>query len=296
MRTETMREAVKKIIAATYRKKDLKWFLVWITGIGIVWMWDSWMLNSPSLIQIEYAFIHTIFISVLSVIFSLLIGWALAITLHFTENSRFRHWYLALTFLSNVLRSIPQIIGVLLGYAVLTVFIEKEILEQDIWKMIWMACVLTGFIFLEFTDLLRERIRFFQKSDFYPAMLVSGIRESRIVQYDILWKNSLIHIVNKLIAIFGIAIFLQCSVDFIISVGLSADVSSLNFPATLGSMLAKMDSKKDILAVGYSLTNPFYIPRLFMLHLQGITTAFLIVFTLFSIYKVNTEFSKRFHL
>lgn len=279
-----------------FRTKDRQWMAVWVVGIGIVWSWDILMLNKPALAQIERALVHTIAVSALAVIFSFFLGWTSALALHFSENSGYRRWYLMLTFLLNVLRSIPQIIGVLLGYAVLTVFIDKDFLWSDSWKIFWMAWILAGFVFLELTDLLRERIQFFQRSDFYPAMLVSGIRELRIVQYDILWKNSRVHIINKLIGIFGTAVFLQCSVDFVISVGLSTDVSSLNFPSTLGSMLAKMDSKKDILAVGHALTHWSYFPKLFTLHLQGITTAFLIVFTLFSIYKINKEFSKRFHL
>ena len=296
MRIAMKFETLKQIGRNAIRNKDHRWLLIWLIGVALVWIWNMGMLNAPALTQIESAFIHTMIVSVLVVTFSSVLGWSAAMALHFSEGSEYRRWHLVLTFILNVLRSIPQIIGVLLGYAVLTIFIERDILERDAWKMFWMAWVIAGFVFLEFMDLLRERIQFFKRSDFYPAMLVSGIRESRIIQYDILWKNSLVHIVNKLIAIFGTAIFLQCSVDFIISVGLSTDVSSLNFPVTLGGMLAKMDSKKDILAVGYSLTNPSYIPRLFMLHLQGITTAFLIVFTLFSIYKINKEFSKRFHI
>jgi len=288
-----MNKTLKNIAIDFYRKKDKRWIAYWIGGMLVVWIWDLLFLNAPALRQIELALGYTFAVSLLVVLFSLLIGWTLTLIFHFTEHSNYRWVYLILTFLVNILRSIPQIIGVLMGYAALTIFIEREVLESDMWKIIWMALIICSFVFLELLDLLRERIRFFQQSDFYPAMRVSGIHESRIVQYEILWTNCLSHILNKLIAIFGVAIFLQCSVDFIISVGLSTDVSSLNFPATLGSMLAKMDSKKDILAVGNSIMNPSYLPHLFFAHLQGITVAFLIVFTLFSIYKINKEFVKR---
>jgi ABC-type microcin C transport system permease subunit YejE len=152
------------------------------------------------------------------------------------------------------------------------------------------------FIFIELVDLMRERIAYYQKLDFYHAMLVCGISESRIINFDILWKNSRIHIFNKLIAILGIAVFLQCSVDFIISVGLSTDVSSVDLPVTLGNLLAQIDSKQDILAIGYTITHPGYAVNLLFGHLQGVTVAFLIVFTLLSIYNISNGFAERHRL
>jgi ABC-type methionine transport system permease subunit len=272
-------------------KKDRLWIVFWFGGVAGIWMWDVLFLNTPALDQIEKAFVNTMVSSILVAMLSLVASWILALTLHFTEEKRALH--LSLNFLINVIRSVPQIIGVLVCYAVITWFIERDRLESESWKIFWMAMAISAFVFLELLDLLQERIRHFKRSDFYSAMLVCGIRESRIVQYDILYKNSARYITNKLIGIFGIAIFLQCSIDFIISVGLSADVSTLNFPVTLGGMLAKIDSKKDILAVGYSFTHPDYLPHLFFTHLQGITVAGLIVFTLLSIHKINKEFVKR---
>jgi hypothetical protein len=99
-----------------------------------------------------------------------------------------------------------------------------------------------------------------------------------------------------MVALFGSAIFLQCSIDFIISVGLSTDVNLSNVPLTLGSMLARMDSKQDILAISTVFGTPSYLPRLFTVHLQGISVASAIVFTLFSVYKVSNGIVKRLHL
>ena len=90
--------------------------------------------------------------------------------------------------------------------------------------------------------------------------------------------------------------FLLCSIDFIISVGLSSDVSSVNLPVTLGSMLAKIDSKQDILAIGTVLLNPGYLPEIFTRHLQGVSVAFLIVFTLLCVHKISDAVAKRFSL
>ena len=76
----------------------------------------------------------------------------------------------------------------------------------------------------------------------------------------------------------------------ILSIGLSTKISSVNFPITLGNLLARIDSKQDILAIGHSLMNPTYFSNLFFEHLQGITIAFIIVFTLICIYKISNAY------
>ena len=193
----------------------------------------------------------------------------------------------------NIIRSIPQIIGILFGYIGITYLIDTERLADPVLTMIIIAFIMSLFIFLEIVDLMRERIEHFKNVDFYNAMKVCGISERRIINFDILWKNSRLHIFNKLIAVFGMAVFLQCSVDFIVSVGLSTEVSSVNLPTTLGSLLAKIDSKQDILAIGNTLVNPAYFPKIFFEHLQGVTVAFLIVFTLLSLYKISNGYAER---
>jgi ABC-type dipeptide/oligopeptide/nickel transport system permease subunit len=200
------------------------------------------------------------------------------------------------TFGVNVLRSVPQIIGILAGDVVLTILIQREILAGGPLQLCAMAAVIAFFVFLEVTDLVRERIAYHESLDFVHAMLCCGISESRIVNKEILWKNSRVHLLHKAIALFGTAVFLQCSIDFIISVGLSTDVSSANFPVTLGSLLAKMDSKQDVLAIGTLFTDPLYIRELAVRHLQGLSVAFLIVFTLICVYKIANGTIRRFQL
>ena len=205
-------------------------------------------------------------------------GWISGVLLARTENSRWHFIYLIVTFFFNLIRSVPQIVGILIGYAIVTALIQQGILKTNLAIFLSLGVTITLFIFLELTDLIRERIAFFKKRDFYNAMLTCGISEGRIINREILFKNSLSHIFNKLISVFGITIFLQCSIDFIVSVGLSTAISAVNFPATLGNQLAKIDSKQDILAIGHTLTSPSYFPQLFLQHLQGISVAFVIVF------------------
>jgi ABC-type microcin C transport system permease subunit YejE len=176
------------------------------------------------------------------------------------------------------------------------VFIEQEILRSPLSQLVWMAAVISVFVFLEVVDLIRERIAYYHTLDFFHAMLCCGIKEGRIINREILWKNSRAHLVHKLVSIFGAAVFLQCSIDFIVSVGLSTDVSLSNFPATLGNLLAKLDSKQDILAIGGVFTDILSAPSLLFEHLQGISTAFAIVFTLVCVYKIANGLVRRYRL
>jgi ABC-type methionine transport system permease subunit len=279
-----------------YRSKDKLWLSIWIGGLLLLLLWDVVFLNAPALARIEAAFVNTLFAGTLVVLLSLIFGWAAGVGLHFLDQARNRSLYIVLTFFLNVIRSIPQIVGILIGYVVITLFIQQETLQNQYAQLFWMAFVISVFVFLEVADLVRDRIRYFATLDFYPAMLCCGVRESRIVNIEVLWKNSRAHLLHKLIALFGSAIFLQCSIDFIISVGLSTDVSSSNFPATLGSLLAKMDSKQDILAIGSLFGDLSSFPALFTVHLQGLSVAVVIVFSLLCIYQISNGFVKRHSL
>ena len=259
-------------------------------------VWDLLFLNRPALKQVSAGFVNTMFIAFLVIIITLLFGWVTTLGLHFLSMKKNQAGYLVLTFLLNIIRSIPQIVGILFGYILIAFLIDKGIVRGNMVVFVLMACTLSSFIFLEMVDCMRERIDHYRELDFYHAMQVCGIKEGRIVNFDILWKNSRIHILNKLISVFGSAIFLQCSVDFIISVGLTTEVSSVNLPPTLGSLLAKIDSKQDILAIGFALTNPAHIGSLFFANLQGLTIAFLIVFTLLSIFNISNGYAERHRL
>ena len=281
------------LIKSFSTKKDIRWIFIFFCGIAILFIWNLLFLNTPSLKLIGKAFSNSILTSLLVIFFSLLLGWLTVNIQQFLVSSEKKYLLAALLFVLNLIRSIPQIIGILIGYVGLTILIEQEILKTETQLIILTALVISIFIFLEVVDLLEERISFFKRMDFYEAMMVCGISEFRIRNIEVLAKNSMPHLMNKIISILGSSIFLQCSIDFILSVGLSDKVSSMNFPVTMGSLLAKIDSKQDILAIGMSISNPSYITSLFFVHLQGITAAFLISFTLLCIYNISDGFSER---
>ena len=279
-----------------YPQKDKLWLVIWLFGLLILGLWDGAFLNAPARRSILHGFFNTMVISSLVILIATLIAWLATVSLEALSRMRNSAAFLTINFLMNLVRSVPQIIGVLFGYIWITGLIDRGTVGNPAVIMALMAIFISVFTFYEMVDLMEERIEHYKKLDFYSAMLVCGISHRRIINFDILWKNSRIHILNKMIALFGVAVFLQCSVDFIISVGLSTDVSSVNLPATLGSLLAKIDSKQDILAIGYSLTKWSYIPNIFFKHLQGVSVAFLIVFTLFSFYKISNGYAERHRL
>jgi ABC-type dipeptide/oligopeptide/nickel transport system permease subunit len=278
------------------RSEDTRWGTIWFVGIAALFLWNAFFLNAPSFSRLQVALLNSLLGGCIVVSLSLGLGWLTGVALYLLESRGYRSVYLALAFILNLLRSIPQIVGVLIGYIVLIVVLERSGISAPWLHLTWMSVVTALVVFQEMSDVIRERIDYYSKLDFMPAMLCCGITEWRIVNVEILIKNCGAHLVHKMVAIFGSALFLQCSIDFIISVGLSTDVNLSNVPLTLGSMLARMDSKQDILAVSTLFSDPAYFPRLFTTHLQGISVAICIVFTLFSVYKISNGIVKRLHL
>ena len=276
-------------------RKDHLWITIWLAGLLILWIWNLVFLNSPALHQIEKGFLYTIGIATMVILLSAGLGWGLTL-LDDLLSRRSPELQYVLMFILNLLRSVPQIVGTLIGYVLLTILIQQGVIRSEPVILICMALVIAVFLFMEIFDLLRERIAHFRRLDFYDAMLVCGISERYIINREIILRSSPMHIINKLIGIFGGAIFLLCSVDFIISVGLSTEISPVDLPVTLGSLLAKIDSKQDILAIGHALTHWQYFPKLAFEHLQGITIAGLIVFTLLCIYQIADGYGRRHRL
>lgn len=276
--------------------KDKRWGIIWLLVLLLLGTWNFLFLNKPAFHKVLAGLANTFMIVFVTVLFTFVLGWTTTFLLQNFQINKRKTLYLLLTFFLNIIRSIPQVVGILLGYIGISLLIEKEVLQSTPFIFLLMAFCISLFIFLELVDLMQERISHFQNLDFYNAMRVCGISENRIIHFDILWKNSRIHIFNKLISILGSAVFLQCSVDFIVSVGLSTEVNAVMLPTTLGSLLAKIDSKQDILAIGYTLTHPLYFGNLFFTHLQGITLSFLIVFSLLCLYHIANGFAERHRL
>ncbi|MHB2149833.1 hypothetical protein ACX8XP_12315 [Calditrichota bacterium LG25] len=284
---------MERITLRAHTRQAESWLVFWLAGLSFLWLWDFFFLNQPAFQALNQAFVNTVFVAFAVVVFAFFQAWVWLMIVHFLEENEHKRVLAGVHFLLNVVRSVPQIVGILFGYIVLTLWVAKGALSHDVEILLLMALFISIFVFLEVLDLLRERIKYFQKLDFYNAMRVCGVSSWRIINYDIIYKNSLAHLMNKAIGVFAASIFLQCSVDFIISVGLSTQVNALNFPVTLGSLLATIDSKQDILAISYTLTHPGYLPNLFFRHLLGISVAFMIIFSLLSLFKITNALAER---
>jgi ABC-type dipeptide/oligopeptide/nickel transport system permease subunit len=275
------------------KQRDIKWALFWLVGIQFLLLWNELFLNKPAFDLLKKAFLNSFIIGTLVLINTFVLAWGIINLKLLLKNIGKGILITILDFIIDIIKSTPQIISVLLGYIFITLAITNEKIKNE-WVIIYLIALLISIvIFPEMYETMNNRIKYFKKSDFYNSMLVCGINEYRIINYDILFKNSVGFIIHKIVSLFGVALFLQCSMDFIISVGLSNDVSLNNFPATLGNLLAKMDSKQDILALGKSITDPFYIAKLPFEHLQGLSTAFIIVFTLLCVFKISDGIIKR---
>ncbi len=277
-------QTIKKAISGI---RDARWFLIYATVIIVLFFWSLIFLNKPAFYAVNEAYIRTVMIAAFAAIIAAIIGVAVALLFHYT-NTRFPRIYYSLLFFMDLFRSIPQIVALLFCFLFISAIGQSGALfAMPLFYSIFMSLSLGLFIFPEIALLINERITFFRKNDFYDSLLVCGVSEKRIILFDIIFKNSMAHIVNKIIATFGMAIFLLCSVDFIISVGLASKETPYSLPLTLGTLLAKPDSKLDILAIGSLFSNPSYIINLPFVHLQGLLVAFLISFTLLCVYKIG---------
>lgn len=273
------------------RHPESRWIIGWLLGIALLGFWDMLFLNRPALALLMEACVHSLIIATGSVILAGASGWLLAMGHYYFRKRPVPAQML--NGLVALLRSVPQVITLIAGYTLLTWMMEREALTQPAGLLALTAVLYAAVTALEFRDLFIQRIALFERSDFIRASLVCGLSEYRVINRDILWHNSKAHLINKTISLGGAVLFLQCSFDFILSVGLSSQVSAANFPVTIGSLLTRMDSKKDILAFGASWTDPSYWPRLLTDHLQGLSLAILLILTLTCLYKFTEEFALR---
>jgi len=285
-----------RVSALCAGRRDILWGILWVGGLLLCRFWIGLELNAPARAQVVDACIHTFWGALAAVAMALLLGWGTAMLLHALESGRRRTVRLILSFVLNLLRSVPQIVGMLIGYVIVTSLTLNEVLASEASRIAATSAVTALFVFQEVADLVTARIRHYAATEFVDALLVCGVPPRVIINREILLKNSLAYIVQKSVALFGRAIFLLCSIDFIVSVGLSTEVSLANLPVTLGSLLAKMDSKQDILAIGTALTDARVIPTLLFEHLQGISVAFLIVYTLLCVYRIAGGLTERYRL
>lgn len=276
--------------------RDRRWLFIWVAGLLALLLWNLLFLNKPAMSRVWSGFGNTLLITLISLLTATSLSLAFSLVMTLARWNHHRYVFAVLDLILGTLRSVPQIIGLLLGFIILTLLILADLLTTGYLILTGMGLTIGLVLFHEFTDMLNDRIVAFENTDFVHASRVSGVPDRVVILLDIWWRNSRPHLINKLIGGTGLTIFLLCSIDFVLSVGLSQTVSAVNFPPTLGSMLAHIDSKQDILAIGILLTEPTYIWSLVTHHLQGVSVAFLITFTLVCWFRIGNGYSGRHHL
>jgi len=95
--------------------KDIRWLIIWISGIFLIGVWDILFLNKPALKKVVAGLTNTFFISLQVLLYSLILAWITAVALHYLETRKHHIGYLCLSFLLNLTRSVPQVVGILFG-------------------------------------------------------------------------------------------------------------------------------------------------------------------------------------
>ena len=153
-------------------RRDILWLVAWVGGLAALWVWDAIFLNAPAFERIQAAFLNSLVTGSMVVIMALLFGWFVGVGLHLLERSESRTLYGLASFAVDVIRSVPQIILVLIGYILLTVLLHEGFIRSTMGQLVWIACTLTLAVTLEVADTVRERINYFRTLDFVDAMLV----------------------------------------------------------------------------------------------------------------------------
>ncbi len=267
------------------------WVSIYLISFFAIFVWNLLFLNSSAFKMLSSAIFNTFVISLFAVLVSLLLGifFAFATEANFRFNSVIRF---LVKFILDSINSIPQILLLLSSYVFLIIFFYNNELAQMLWLVFSLSIIYANDFFIEISN----RIQYFKKNEFYNASLILGISERKIIIKDILISNSKNHLLNRIILVFSSMIFLFSSVDFIISVGLSTNLSLAELPKTLGNILASLDSKQDILAISMLIKNPLYLSEILTTHLEGITAASILILTLISSYKISNSLIQKMKL
>ena len=288
IKTATNINNLKLLLNKILSRKDLRWSALFVLGLLFSVIWNAIFLNDAAFSKWLSAIVQTYLLGLLSLMLSLSFGWLFALgeELLFSENKFLNAgFYLFI----DLLKSIPQIVIILLGYIPLFFYFDNSPFVQTLWLALVLALSFANDVYEEISN----RIAVSKNYGFYNAMLALGIKESRIINRDVLLLNSAPYLINRAVVIFASSVFLLTSADFIVSVGLAPQLTLSGLPATLGNILATATSKEDILAIREVFADPLYLKELLTTHLQGISAAFALVFTMISAYEISNGIVER---
>jgi len=269
------------------------WFRIMIVGLLLIYLWNAAFLYESGFKRWQAALFNSIFVSFVASLLSIFLGWFFSYYKYINEYLDKVVVSKTIIFFIDAIKSIPQVIGALTGYAILTNLTARDYNLSSFVLLILLSFILGLFLFVEAYDMFNERIAYYKDKDFISALRVLGMKESSIINKEIFYKNSRSYVIQKFASIFGEVFFLQASVDYIISVGLTLKTNLVSLPPTLGNLLARIDSKQDIFAIGMIFSNLSYIFELPFKHLQGLSAALTLVFVLICVYKIANALTEK---
>jgi hypothetical protein len=246
------------------------------TLIALIFVFTQ--LNGDDSIALISAIANTAFSISLTILFVFIIGISLTILNEYSPYIRKAVMLIQL---------IPQIVWLIIAYS----FLNEIIVQYAIGYMgiISSSAIMFSFVLLPNVFLfLEERLNYEKEHGAYYPLRTLGVSLLRSILSEVLWRQNRVHLFLKMCALVASLFFLQISIEFIISVGLSETIGVINFPLSLGQLLVQIGSKQDLLAVAYSLFNPSYLSTLFSQHLFGLSIAFCIFTGMITSYKISS--------
>lgn len=263
------------------RLRPFRWVIHYALLLITLLFWSLWQLNELDLIRLWRAFGVSMLIPTLAVAMTIIASIGL-IRLQLLDNSLIR---LLIRLFRSGIGAIPQIILLLIGYTLINQWMITEPNLSHVTVM-WLIALIFMLVSLpEWLDFVDNLIAVSKREGFYEPMLTLGISELRIVFKDVLWTANRAAIFNKLTLMFGSIFFLDIAMDFIFTVGLTADVQIANFPTTLGQLLASVQSKTDLFSIGRDLPQPWNWNNLVTANLFGTSVTLLIIGTIVTFYR-----------
>src|SRR5512147_478015 len=118
---------------------DALWAVGWVVGIVVCGVWNAAFLNTPAFFMLAAAFVNSLAAGAVAVAGAFVLGWAAGVGLDRLHTRRHTSAALALTFVMDLVRSVPQILGLLGGYILLTQLQASGVVIGSSGQLLFMA-------------------------------------------------------------------------------------------------------------------------------------------------------------
>jgi len=162
------------------------WFRIMIVGLLLIYLWNAAFLYESGFKRWQAALFNSIFVSFVASLLSIFLGWFFSYYKYINEYLDKVVVSKTIIFFIDAIKSIPQVIGALTGYAILTNLTARDYNLSSFVLLILLSFILGLFLFVEAYDMFNERIAYYKDKDFISALRVLGMKESSIINKEIL--------------------------------------------------------------------------------------------------------------